>query len=983
MGNSHSNKKRVIDGLGENVDGIPIWPPIQRNLQPYDVVKVGRDGSVEHVGGGLRLQQLISKDAWNDVDTQLKIHTTMDSGFSFNGDSENMLELKTAFLESVELGLSANASKDISIKINDREINTLKPADGSAQQLQTIANALFGQDFNTKMYNVDKYIYVVTEVTDTKGFTLSSSEGSEYGGNIKIMQEKIDATIGHKSSSGFETQGQVSISFKALRFKVKEDKITKTKFVSQSFNRNGVIESKEETLASKCFENEQLDHHSGNPSSLPRAKTKWALLIGNNDYSESGMTSLGGCENDVDDIDKFLQKRKFDKANIDKNKNLTYAETVEKMESFINQTRFETDDLLVFYYAGHGSERRSNNDNDIKKYEQTIVPVDSFHDEGGSNRDISRDMLQGWVKELGCKGVRTMLFFDSCHSGGVIRGDDIPEESRAVRGDKRPASQQDRPSTPSWILTSEKDRGIIEENAIFFAACKSYQYAREIQLSNGRKNGALTSKLISILEQENQATFVQLVDQLGRQLMNQKQTPGISGNVDTVAFCIDNLILKSPLPYTNIDIKPKGNDVSFDLPLMLPYVTKGSEYILFETSDVYMDHVVGKFTVDRVINNSEATVKFSEIYNGFGEKKLEVKNEAKRLRAVEILHNPATDDKQEYYTNVFVQDDFELAKLQYILSNLKAEMYLHRNKFPVEDLPRSCFIKIVEEESLADMIVSYSEDDESSSSQASYISMKNSNGELLLPKVLIDAKRGLQDGETKTSEGEVRLVASYIASHAHWNMVQRLENKSTQLSDAVIKVNVFNQHDKIVEKNSEGYYDMDWDYGNDATEEFSFKFELDSKEDYLLNIVSLDVDYGVYNYEYEEQDEKRSQSKSYDQYCSDIMKKYKGTQKWCNPLSEWKFFISTVRNNHDNNDEKGRLDQAMGSIESKCLKPSNYSKYVYDDKSEDTWLFRDKARAKKERPKTNDWTCISVKLKFSEFYDEYGRVPSSGLERGK
>ena len=81
-----------------------------------------------------------------------------------------------------------------------------------------------------------------------------------------------------------------------------------------------------------------------------------------------------------------------------------------------------------------------------------------------------------------------------------------------------------------------------------------------------------------------------------------------------------------------------------------------------------------------------------------------------------------------------------------------------------------------------------------------------------------------------------------------------------------------------------------------------------------------------------------------------------------------------MRNNHNNNEEKGMLDQAMGNIDSECLQPSDYSKY------DEEKLGSSRGRAKVRNMKlANDWTCISVKLKFGKFYDEYGRIPASGL----
>ena len=65
------------------------------------------------------------------------------------------------------------------------------------------------------------------------------------------------------------------------------------------------------------------------------------------------------------------------------------------------------------------------------------------------------------------------------------------------------------------------------------------------------------------------------MDKLGDELKEQNQSPDISGTIDTVAFCIKNIVNQSWYPYIKVDIEPGSDDVVFDLPLMLPYLTQG------------------------------------------------------------------------------------------------------------------------------------------------------------------------------------------------------------------------------------------------------------------------------------------------------------------------------------------------------------------------------------------------------------------------
>src|SRR5262245_14109802 len=111
----------------------------------------------------------------------------------------------------------------------------------------------------------------------------------------------------------------------------------------------------------------------------------FALLTGVKDYDpRSGVTSLSGCENDVNNIEALLIKQ-FGAANVFAEKLLNKQATREAFkETFvrhlINNEAIQPDDAVLFYYSGHGSYSRSNaafSEWDSEGRDETLVLYDS------------------------------------------------------------------------------------------------------------------------------------------------------------------------------------------------------------------------------------------------------------------------------------------------------------------------------------------------------------------------------------------------------------------------------------------------------------------------------------------------------------------------------------------------------------------------------------------------------------------------------
>ncbi|MFN8582261.1 MAG: caspase family protein [Gemmatimonadaceae bacterium] len=129
------------------------------------------------------------------------------------------------------------------------------------------------------------------------------------------------------------------------------------------------------------------------------------------------------------------------------------------------------DDVVVIFYAGHGSQMTDLEGDEPTGYDSTMMPCDSAG-WSGQNRDITDDEISVYLDALGARTSYITLIFDCCHSGTITR--DVPAAKvRAVPRDERPrdvlASMRGalprsalpataaQPSGPSgWIPLGEK-----------------------------------------------------------------------------------------------------------------------------------------------------------------------------------------------------------------------------------------------------------------------------------------------------------------------------------------------------------------------------------------------------------------------------------------------------------------------------------------------------------------------------------------------
>ncbi|MGV8989556.1 MAG: caspase family protein [Cypionkella sp.] len=138
--------------------------------------------------------------------------------------------------------------------------------------------------------------------------------------------------------------------------------------------------------------------------------TKYAVIVGINDYSVQGVNSLAMCVRDARAFYHLLiDAFDFDPTNI-----YTYLDLAADSAVILRALRFcvaqsQPGDVICFYYSGHGS--RLPHPRNIGQFYEVIIPA--------SGRWISDHELFLISDGLQPSFVNFTCVFDSCHSGGM------------------------------------------------------------------------------------------------------------------------------------------------------------------------------------------------------------------------------------------------------------------------------------------------------------------------------------------------------------------------------------------------------------------------------------------------------------------------------------------------------------------------------------------------------------------------------------
>jgi len=223
------------------------------------------------------------------------------------------------------------------------------------------------------------------------------------------------------------------------------------------------------------------------------SQTKRALLVGIDVYkpadpeiavTRGGWTNLDGCVNDAKAIEEIIITRfGFEKKNISSvfDQDAKRKRIIDELEKLIAVS--QKGDIVFIYYAGHGSQvyNSLSTEESGDMEDESIVPADLL--------DIRDKEMAILFNRFIDKGVILTLIFDSCHSGSIARGNNLPEnfKTRHINGSSVDAKDASNPQKP-------EDRG-----ALIFSAAQPEQLAKEAKDDNGNPHGAFTVALIKAL----------------------------------------------------------------------------------------------------------------------------------------------------------------------------------------------------------------------------------------------------------------------------------------------------------------------------------------------------------------------------------------------------------------------------------------------------------------------------------------------------
>ena len=166
----------------------------------------------------------------------------------------------------------------------------------------------------------------------------------------------------------------------------------------------------------------------------------------------------------------------------------------------------QPDDVVLFYYAGHGSQVANSLASDEPDgLDESLVPADSR----AGAADIRDDELRDALGAILDKTPRLTVILDSCHSGSGTRG---LGKARSIAPDPRDVA------TPSSTTEPPEKRG-----AVVLSAAQDFQLAWEAKDDEGKPHGLFSWSLARALQQ---AAPGESVDQLFQRVRTMMQAAG-------------------------------------------------------------------------------------------------------------------------------------------------------------------------------------------------------------------------------------------------------------------------------------------------------------------------------------------------------------------------------------------------------------------------------------------------------------------------
>lgn len=272
------------------------------------------------------------------------------------------------------------------------------------------------------------------------------------------------------------------------------------------------------------------------------APTRWALVIGISDYTNFGEEIGGDLPGAAEDArrmrDVLVARWGFEESHVRLvlNGEATRARIARELKEWLPSVAKEND-LVVFYFAGHGSQMWDTSGDEPDGLDETICPTDVL--KGNTGADIPDDELNAWLGGLPTSNVVAIL--DNCHAGTGTRAVTPFARPRAL--DRDVAADVTKPAEATVgnaAAEAESDAG---DGRIELAGAQADEVALDLEWMEDDGTtlygGAFTTSLVKQLwSAPRRTSYAVLFDRTVEDMKRQKytQAPLLTGAAAAPAF---------------------------------------------------------------------------------------------------------------------------------------------------------------------------------------------------------------------------------------------------------------------------------------------------------------------------------------------------------------------------------------------------------------------------------------------------------------
>ena len=164
-------------------------------------------------------------------------------------------------------------------------------------------------------------------------------------------------------------------------------------------------------------------------------------------------------------------------------------------------------DIVLFYFAGHGSTHPSRAGDQAGGDNSTIVPSDARRPATPDHNDIYDVELKAEIDQAAARGVSVVSVFDSCHSGTATR--DISRPRVRSAPDLAPEST---PNSQIGAIPALPVPDAVHPYRVHLAAASDTEEAYEVTWK-GVAHGAFTVALAQAIAERPGATYLDIADE--------------------------------------------------------------------------------------------------------------------------------------------------------------------------------------------------------------------------------------------------------------------------------------------------------------------------------------------------------------------------------------------------------------------------------------------------------------------------------------